>query len=176
MRYIFILFVFSVVFIKSQINYVTISHDTSNLLIDTMDPTILTSDKDVTISGKLLSGTYFIVRPTNSYRIILKPKIPDITKPEDGNGGTVIGKSGGGIGKITIAPNPVTEKLHVVVEHTKMTGYKIVDINGYIYMQNNSIAPIDKYDINVIGLPTGNYILTVTTTSGQILSEHFIKQ
>ena len=163
--------------VKSQIVYQTISHNTENLWINNNEPTVLTSNNNVAISGQLLSATSFVVRPTASYSIIIKPTIfiNLTTKTQSTSEPTRIGKSGT-TGKITIAPNPVADLLHVIIEDSQMTGYQIISLNnGKTYLENDSVPSANLYDINVASLPAGNYVLKAYTKSRQTLSANFIK-
>ena len=163
--------------VKSQIVYQTISHNTENLLINNNEPTVLTSNNNVAISGQLLSATSFVVRPTASYSIIIKPTIfiNLTTKTQSTSEPTRIGKSGT-TGKITIAPNPVANLLHVIIEDSQLTGYQIISLNnGKTYLENDSVPSANLFDINVTSLPAGNYVLKVYTKSRQTLSANFIK-
>lgn len=176
MRTVFLFFILCFGLAKSQSTIVNISNNTDNLLINNISPTILTSDKNVIISGKLLSDTQFIVRPHKLNSIIIRPaqSLNQTSKFEEGDY-TTIGRGKGGTGRITIAVNPVPDKLSIIIEGTEMNGYKIMGMNGTIYKQNDSVEPTNQYEINVADLPSGNYILAVMTTSGKTLSENFIK-
>lgn len=64
-----------------------------------------------------------------------------------------------------ISPNPARQLLHIEIDPTvKVNSISIVALNGIEYYQNSLLqSPDSKHDIEIVNLPPGIYILTITS-------------
>ena len=78
--------------------------------------------------------------------------------------------------KYTIYPNPTTSSLRIELENDELaTSYKITDTKGKQVL-TGSLSPSSSVSIDVEQLPVGVYMIEITTSSGEIVIDKFLKE
>ncbi|MFH0761881.1 MAG: M6 family metalloprotease domain-containing protein [Bacteroidota bacterium] len=78
--------------------------------------------------------------------------------------------------RISIYPNPVTDRLYVDLKGlaTGLTSYKIISLTGMVYSEELRVNPTEMLQIETTGLKPGRYIL-ILNTPDQSQAVSFIK-
>jgi ligand-binding sensor domain-containing protein len=78
--------------------------------------------------------------------------------------------------KYTIYPNPTTSSLIIELKNEALaTSYKIADTKGK-QLLIGSLSPSSFVNIDVEQLPAGVYIIELTTSSGELIIDKFVKR
>ena len=77
---------------------------------------------------------------------------------------------------IKLYPNPTTSSLRIELENDELaTSYKITDTKGQQVL-TGSLSPSSSVSIDVEQLPVGVYMIEITTSSGEIVIDKFLKE
>ncbi|MCB9221637.1 MAG: T9SS type A sorting domain-containing protein [Ignavibacteria bacterium] len=77
---------------------------------------------------------------------------------------------------IKLYPNPTTSSLRIELENDELaTSYKITDTKGKQVL-TGSLSPSSSVSIDVEQLPVGVYMIEITTSSGEIVIDKFLKE
>ena len=77
---------------------------------------------------------------------------------------------------IKLYPNPTTSSLRIELENDELaTSYKITDTKGKQVL-TGSLSPSSSVSIDVEQLPVGVYMIEITTSSGEIVTDQFLKE
>ena len=120
------------------------------------DPTCLCPLRCVAsdTKGNIWTGTYGIIKYSG-----LQSSVSNIDKS-----------------KYTIYPNPTTGTLRIELENeTLANSYKITDTKGKQVLAGK-LSPSSSVSIDVEQLPAGVYIIEITTNSGEIVIDKFVKE
>ena len=120
------------------------------------DPTCLCPLRCVAsdTKGNIWTGTYGIIKYSD-----LQSSVTNIDKS-----------------KYTIYPNPTTSSLRIELENDELaTSYKITDTKGK-QVVSGSLSPSSLVSIDLEQLPVGVYMIEITTSSGEIVIDKFLKE
>jgi hypothetical protein len=168
----------------NQSAFVTFSADNGDVFLDFIDDVTVNSTQNVVIRGKIYSDESVVIKPDNSYSIVMKPPVvcencsPQLDVNADPPG-TVIKPKPGGSGKISLPitvvyPVPVHTDLTFDVSNYTVIGFAIYDIYG-VPKVSQTLTPTHRYTVDVSGFANGNYILNLNLGSNTNTSVQFIK-
>ena len=104
--------------------------------------------------GNIWTGTYGIIKYSD-----LQSSVTNIDKS-----------------KYTIYPNPTTSSLRIELENDELaTSYKITDTKGKQVL-TGSLSPSSSVSIDVEQLTVGVYLIELTTSSGEMIIDKFVKR
>jgi uncharacterized delta-60 repeat protein len=79
------------------------------------------------------------------------------------------------LGNLSIYPNPSQNVLHVVGLSSAQTKLTVVDFNGNVAVSRELRAMSGVYDLNIVSLHAGNYLLKIET-NGAMVAKQFVKE
>jgi hypothetical protein len=164
--------------------FVTFSSDASDIYLDFVPNVTVSNSQNVVLRGEIYSDEFVVIKPFDTYSIVMKPILPCPTcnVPFNVNAdppGTVIKPKPGGSGKIetpavVVYPVPVHNDLTFNVSNYMVVAFAIFDINGIAKISQN-LNPTNNYTIDVSGLTVGNYILKLNLGNNLCTTIQFIK-
>ncbi|ALM48391.1 hypothetical protein AMR72_05450 [Flavobacterium psychrophilum] len=77
---------------------------------------------------------------------------------------------------LQVYPNPAKELVNITMENTTLQSVTVIGIDGKTVLNVNVPVNDGNYPLNISSLPSGVYILNITTQSGKVISKKLMVQ